>query len=145
MDIRNMERESQIVFSRWFFGLVLILMALLMGVGLSITLVVFGAEQSALALPYLVKDINIATEPSDPMRLVDVDGELFFVADDGIHGLELWKSDGTPGGTMLVKDIHPTGDADPNYLLNVNGILYFQANDGIHAGAGRCMEGVFQM
>jgi ELWxxDGT repeat protein len=40
-------------------------------------------------------------------NLTNVNGELSFAADDGVHGTELWKSDGTAAGTTLVQDIHP--------------------------------------
>ena len=52
-----------------------------------------------------------AATTSGPSSLTGVGGTLFFTADDGIHGRELWKSDGTRAGTVLVKDIHP-GDYD---------------------------------
>ena len=32
-------------------------------------------------------------------------GQLFFGANDGTHGPELWVSDGTAAGTTMVKDI----------------------------------------
>ena len=44
-----------------------------------------------------------ASRPS----LTAVGSTLFFTAGDGTHGPELWKSDGTEAGTVLVKDIHP--------------------------------------
>ena len=131
MDNGNGQQKHRMVISRRFHRLGLILIALLIGTGLS-AIVVLGNGQSTPMEPYLVKDINTVTEPSDPERLTDVNGTLFFAADDGIHGVELWKSDGTPGGTMMVRDIHPTGSANPNYLVNVNGTLYFSASDDTH-------------
>jgi ELWxxDGT repeat protein len=60
-----------------------------------------------------------------------VNGTLFFAADDGTNGIELWKSDGTAAGTVRVKNIRPgSGGSSPRYLTNVNGTVFFAANDG---------------
>ena len=59
--------------------------------------------------------------------LVDVNGELYFIADDGT-GNRLWKSDGTARGTVLVKDLYP--GADPNFpqdLFEIDGVLFYAA------------------
>jgi ELWxxDGT repeat protein len=65
--------------------------------------------------------------------LTNVNGTLFFSANDGIHGHELWKSDGTAENTVLVKDIYAgSNGSSAYYLTNVNGTLFFSADDGIH-------------
>ena len=61
-----------------------------------------------------------------------VSSTLFFLTDDGVHGWELWKSDGTENGTMLVKDINPNGGSDLDDLAAVGDALYFRADDGIY-------------
>ena len=63
-----------------------------------------------------------------PESLTSVNGTLFFTANDGTTGRELWKSDGTTDGTVLVKDINPgLGGSNPTALTNVDGRLVFQA------------------
>ena len=82
----------------------------------------------------LVNDINRITLPSDPQQFTEVNGTLYFTANNGLTGEELWKSDGTSAGTVLVRDIRSgdgTSSSTPRYLTNVNGTLYFRADDGL--------------
>ena len=52
-------------------------------------------------------DINPGSTGSDPKFLTNVNGTLYFSADDGTNGGELWKSDGTAAGTAMVTDVNP--------------------------------------
>jgi ELWxxDGT repeat protein len=82
--------------------------------------------------PVLVKDINVGSANSDPFGGVGIGDAVYFRADDGTNGVELWKSDGTESGTQLVKDICPgICNSVPQWLTEMNGILYFQAYDGV--------------
>ncbi|MGC1241801.1 MAG: ELWxxDGT repeat protein [Chryseosolibacter sp.] len=66
-------------------------------------------------------------------KLIVVGPRLYFVANDGVSGSELWKSDGTIAGTVRVKDIIPGKiGGDPDALTNVRGTLYFSARNGIN-------------
>jgi len=73
---------------------------------------------------------------SSPSGLTVFNNALYFAADDGVHGVELWKTDGTGTGTVLVKDINPTAGASssPSGFKVFNNALYFSASDGV-AGA----------
>jgi ELWxxDGT repeat protein len=56
------------------------------------------------------------------------DGLLYFSADDGVHGLELWRTDGSVAGTVLVADIVPgPGDSRPTALASVGPRLLLAA------------------
>jgi ELWxxDGT repeat protein len=82
----------------------------------------------------LVKDVNPGSSIDSDIELrnlTNVDGTLFFVSPDGVHGDELWKSSGSTAGTVLVKDIRPgSGDSNPATLRAFAGQLLFAANDG---------------
>jgi ELWxxDGT repeat protein len=55
-----------------------------------------------------------------------MNGVLFFAAETSVAGRELWKSDGTPVGTQLVKDIRQgPADGQPSALTVVGGTLFF--------------------
>jgi len=79
-----------------------------------------------------VKTINPNGLGDKVGNLTNYKDMLFFTADDGItNGHELWKTNGTSGGTEVVKNIRSGNtDSDPNNLLVVDTVLLFSANDG---------------
>jgi len=79
----------------------------------------------------MVKDISLATSPtykhSKPQNLIAYKGEIYFSADDSIHGRELWKTNGEANGTVMVKDICTQGNSDPSSFYLYDGHLFFAA------------------
>ena len=78
----------------------------------------------------LVKDINPGRNSSYPYELIEFQDRLYFRADDGENGSELWVSDGTAEGTQLIKDIDPENSSYPRNFIEFNDRLYFSADDG---------------
>jgi ELWxxDGT repeat protein len=84
----------------------------------------------------MVKDIYTGTPSAfntSNYDLTPLDGSLYFNASDGVRGAELWKSDGTPGGTLMVKDIE-LGEhgSNPGEITRLNDSLFFSARDSVH-------------
>ena len=82
---------------------------------------------------HLVRDIN--TTPTNAhstfQEQIVFGNVVLFTLDDGVHGMELWSTDGTPAGTRLVRDINPGPAASDVVQLTVLGSsAYFWANDG---------------
>lgn len=69
---------------------------------------------------------------ADPAELTNVNGRLFFTADN-VNGRELWVSNGTVVGTVMVKDIVRGGAGSfPRGLVSVKDSLFFIAYDDQH-------------
>ncbi len=100
----------------------------------------------------LVKDINPGVangfSPLLSPNLNVVNGLILFPANDGISGLELWKSDGTTEGTELLNDLTPgAGSSVFSRLASTDNALFWSVNvsyreqllyksDGTPAGTG---------
>jgi ELWxxDGT repeat protein len=100
---------------------------------------------------HLVKDINPGPGGSYPgsygsSGMVSLgDGRALFGADDGIHGRELWISDGTEAGTTLLADLapgtisyypgsgdYPASSSPSNFTALGQGRILFTASDPEH-------------
>jgi ELWxxDGT repeat protein len=106
-----------------------------------------------LGEPYLVKDINptvsgigiFATGAGSDLVAgggASLGSTLFFSANDGKTGSELWRTDGTNGGTQLVQDLivddpprFPNNlGSNPKGLFAFGNNVYFAANGGSVGG-----------
>lgn len=80
----------------------------------------------------MLGNLNKARSGFYPDQMTNVGNNILFSFNDLDHGTELWKTDGTEGGTMLVKDIVP-GPGAPSFFSNFvekKGLLFFTAADG---------------
>lgn len=80
----------------------------------------------------LVKDINPGSDDSSTStsdRCDCLNSQYIFLADDGVHGKELWISDGTENGTTMIKDINEGMTSTSIFELTViDNIAYFLAS-----------------
>ena len=85
---------------------------------------------------WLVADISPGAQSSgfvDEGGEVLIDGIIYFGADDGVSGHELWAHDVETGATWLVAAVNPGSvgsQAGSNILHFYGNRLYFDANDG---------------
>lgn len=80
----------------------------------------------------LVKDIVAGTGSSNiasKYQMFSNGTHLYFSAKSTGKGYELWKSDGSAAGTVLLKDINPTVDSssNPGYFARFGNMVLFQA------------------
>ena len=98
----------------------------------------FGKPTALLPAPSMVADINPGSASSSIASLVNVNNTLYFTANDGTHGTELWKVDPITGSASMLKDISTAAGAssNPANFTNVNGTLFFTATDGASPNHG---------
>jgi ELWxxDGT repeat protein len=85
-----------------------------------------GTESGTVA----VKRMGSMAYQLDRPPFCEINGQMFFAADANLSGgdIELWKTDGTPDGTLMVKNINPGFNASlPSYLTKVDSLLFFSA------------------
>ena len=90
----------------------------------------------------LVKNINVGgggssspgrTADFNLSKSIEFNGARYFAANNGTNGVELWKSDGTEAGTVMVKDINPgLPDSNPDNFIVMGNTLYFVATDATY-------------
>jgi len=68
-----------------------------------------------------------------PRDLIVHQNTLYFTADDGVHGRELWRSDGTTAGTRMFADIGLDEDSKAfTSFTTINNHLLFSGYDATH-------------
>lgn len=81
-------------------------------------LVVAVTAMPSAAQVYMVEDINPGPGGTYVLRAGALGSAIYFSAYDGVHGEELWISNGTAAGTYLVADIWPESTPDATFAYS---------------------------
>lgn len=85
----------------------------------------YGTDGTSVTL---IKTINpTASSAATNLYTAPTLNKTFFEATNGTDGKEVWVTDGTAAGTLMVADINPSGDSNPSDFYEHNGKVYFQA------------------
>lgn len=81
----------------------------------------------------MVRDINPGNASSNPANFCNVNGTLFFSADNGPHGRQIWKSSGTSFTTTRVSTLSTAGvlGVTVGQIVHLNGTVFFTAGSGV--------------
>ena len=92
-----------------------------------------GGAAPTQPITTLFRDVNIGAASSDPSELVVVGNSLYFAADNGVNGRELFRVSRNGNNATRI-DINNTPDqgSDPRDLVNIDGTLYFSADNGVN-------------
>lgn len=79
----------------------------------------------------LVRDLYVGSEPGDPFAFTTAAGKLYFNAEDGNTGYELWEYDPASDTLSLAADLWEGSESsDPKGLVGVGETVLFHAFDG---------------
>ena len=71
--------------------------------------------------------LNYNQEVYTYTHLFEYNRKLYFQANDGVHGNELWCYDGSNDSLQMVSDINKNGDSNPDCFAVFQNRLYFRA------------------
>lgn len=90
----------------------------------------FTVSQTVLAQFSIIQDIMSGSSSSEPSDFAIFNGELYFAANDGSNGKELWKYDGINTPSMVADIRSGSLSSSPFNLIAFNNKLVFIANNG---------------
>jgi ELWxxDGT repeat protein len=97
--------------------------------------VALSATSALAGAPLALGDLN-QEEQNTTLgdAIVSTGNYAYYAFDDGVHGKEIWRTDGTAAGTFMIMDIASDSGvgSDPQNLYVMGSTVYFSADDGIH-------------
>jgi ELWxxDGT repeat protein len=96
-------------------------------------IILFSTNLKAQNIDATLLEINFYGD-SNPKNITKGNTNIYFSADDDIHGRELWVHNPTTNSTTMVKDIFVNDQSglENSYFVTINNQLYFTANDGVN-------------